>query len=79
MTRRNGISSRIKLARQARGLTQSELADRVRFSESAISRIENNKQSIPAEEIASFSIALGVEPCYFYQSNIDINSLFEVD
>lgn len=79
MARRNSISSRIKLARQVKGLTQSELADRVQFSKSSISRIESNKQSVPAEEIANFSIALGVEPSYFYQPTIDVNSIFNVD
>lgn len=79
MSKRSSISSRIKLARQIRGLTQSELANRVHISDSAISRIENNKQSIAAEEIANFSIALEVEPSYFYQVDIDVNTLFKVD
>ncbi len=42
---KQGISSRIREARRALGLTQAELADRVGSAQSAISKIENGDQS----------------------------------
>lgn len=79
MTDRRTISHRIKLARANSGMSQAELGEITHRSQAIISRIENGKQSIQAEDVSVFSQALGVNTNFFVDTNVDINQLFRVD
>jgi transcriptional regulator with XRE-family HTH domain len=79
MSSRRKISSRIKLARNWQGLSQTELGDLTNRSQSIISRIEAAKQSIDAEDMPLFSRALGVDTQFFISDDVDINQIFRVD
>lgn len=79
MISRRKISSRIKLARNWHGLSQTELGDLTNRSQSIISRIESAKQSIDAEDMPLFSQALGVDTQFFINDNVDISQIFRVD
>jgi len=56
------ISQKIKKRRKAIDLDTKVLASKVGLSQSSISNIENNKQSIPAERLWQFAVALGCTP-----------------
>lgn len=55
------IGALIRTARQGRGLTQAELAERAGTSQSAINRIERGSQNIGVELLGRISDALGAE------------------
>jgi transcriptional regulator with XRE-family HTH domain len=72
----------IKNARLEANMTQAELADRARFSQTAISQIEQGKRDVSAAEIIYLSSALNRPILYFYQpysirdnSNIELSPL----
>jgi Zn-dependent peptidase ImmA (M78 family)/transcriptional regulator with XRE-family HTH domain len=55
------------LARQARGLTQAELVERLPdFTQSKLSKLESGLQKASEEDIAVFARALGFGPRFFY-------------
>ena len=57
------IGSRIKMLRKAAGLKVSGLADLTKIDQSQISKMENDKYSLPAvERIRRIARALGVTP-----------------
>lgn len=59
------VADRIKLERQAQGLTQDELAKKMGYSsKSAVSRTENAGDSIGQKRIREFANALGVSEMY---------------
>ena len=55
-----GIGRRIREARSACGMTQSELADRCNVSQTFLSRVENGKQAMNIRLLLSISDTLGV-------------------
>lgn len=59
---REKISEKIRKRRKAIDLDTKVLASKVGLSQSSISNIENNKQSIPAERLWQFAVALGCSP-----------------
>lgn len=54
------FSARLKAARQARKLTQRELADRTGMDQGHISRLENGGKGVTMENIQALAAALGV-------------------
>lgn len=52
----------LALAREQSGLTQAQLAERVTFSPSGISRVESGERKLTKEEFDSILRALGTEP-----------------
>lgn len=57
------IYKRIKFLRQAKGITQSELAAKVGYADKGmISRVENGKVDISQSQISSFAKALDTTP-----------------
>lgn len=58
------LGSRIKEAREKRGLSQRELASRVSKSPSAISSYESNVQTPPTDVLISIARALHVSIAY---------------
>jgi transcriptional regulator with XRE-family HTH domain len=83
---KDGIPNRFtislgKLIREARleaNLSQSELAEKAYFSQTAISQIEQGKRDISAAEILYFSAALDKPILYFYQ-NFTKTGISDVD
>ena len=64
----------IRKARQEAGMSQTELAERAYFSQTAISQIEQGKRDVSAAEILYFSAALDKPVLYFFQPFVDMNS-----
>jgi UDP-N-acetylglucosamine 1-carboxyvinyltransferase len=56
---KNELAKRIADVRESEGLTQSDLAKKLKTTQSAIARIESGKQNISAEMLAKISKALG--------------------
>ena len=63
------LGSRIKEAREKRGLSQRELASRVSKSPSAISSYESNVQTPPTDVLISIARALHVSIAYLIDWN----------
>lgn len=57
----------IIIARESRGLTQQELAEKINYSQSALSKIENGNQSIDEELINILSKKLNYPESFFSQ------------
>lgn len=57
--------SMITLARDARGLTQQDLGEKIRLHKANISRIENGETHISSDTLAALSEALGYPPAFF--------------
>lgn len=57
----------LTLAREARGLTQSELATRIRVGQGTLSKYENGVNVPPDEFCAVLGRGLGYPPAFFYQ------------
>ena len=64
----------IRKARLESNMTQSELAERANFSQTAISQIEQGKRDVSAAEILYFSAALDKPILYFFQPFVEIDS-----
>lgn len=64
------IGSKLKKAREYRGLSQEELARQTNFNHSSISYFENGKRRISVENLIEFSRVLKIKPTYFL-SDID--------
>ena len=62
------IGEKLRMIREARGLSQEELADRLSVSIPAISRWESGARTFPADELGRIADALGVEAVTFYAS-----------
>ncbi len=56
------IAEKIKEMRKEQGWSQQELADRMGYSKSAISRIEGGEIDLPQSRIAQFARVLGTTP-----------------
>ncbi len=54
----NNIGSRIKDAREAQGITQGELAKRLKTTQSAVARIESNTQNVSTDMLRKIGVAL---------------------
>ena len=54
------LGERVKRARQERGLSQSDLAERLGLSDAYISKIEMGKNAMTVTVLAKLSDALGV-------------------
>jgi Zn-dependent peptidase ImmA (M78 family)/DNA-binding XRE family transcriptional regulator len=62
------VGGRIKRAREARDISQLELAEAVGLSQAAISNIESGTRALRVDELIAISHALGEEPDYFLVS-----------
>jgi len=58
----------IALAREARGITQQELADKLHLHKANISRLETGDTAISEQTLSALSAALCYPPQFFYQS-----------
>lgn len=57
----------IVLAREARGMTQQELGEKIRLHKANVSRLENGDTSVNEETLAALSDVLGYPPQFFFQ------------
>lgn len=58
--------------RKARGLKQDEVAERMNFQRSTVSKIENGHHTLDAVEIPDYATALSVDPLELQQIIIGI-------
>ncbi len=63
------IGARIKQLREAKRLTQEQLAGLSRSDAATLSRIETGKQNLSAETLANFIVALNVTPKEFFSAD----------
>jgi transcriptional regulator with XRE-family HTH domain len=56
------VDMNIRQARQAKGFTQQQLAQRTGIDQAAISRMENGKQRITVDDLRIMAEALGIDP-----------------
>ncbi|MEX0930855.1 MAG: UDP-N-acetylglucosamine 1-carboxyvinyltransferase [Candidatus Paceibacterota bacterium] len=66
------IGTRIVDLREAQGLTQSQLADKIKTTQSAIARLESGKQNISAEMVKKISRALGKNLLTLSQGSVSL-------
>lgn len=69
------IGSRIRSAREAKGLTRKELADLINVTVSAVSNYENGVSSPKEAVMLDLFSALGIDPNYLFQDEIDMSQL----
>ena len=60
------LGRRLKFRRQALGLTQKQLADRVEVTPQLIHKWETAQSSMYAARLYAVALALGVTPDYFF-------------
>lgn len=72
------IGERIKMLRQAKSLTQEELAIRAGLTKGFISQVERNLTSISVESLISILDALDEKPSSFFDETFDEKIVFKV-
>lgn len=66
---------KVKRARQQRGLTQAELAERAQVSTGLIGQIESGKVEPSLKTLEKIAEAFSLSPCYFISEDEDPLSL----
>lgn len=61
------VGSRIKALRKEKNMTLKNIADKTGFSISFLSQLERGKSSATLESLKMISMALGVNPGYFFE------------
>jgi transcriptional regulator with XRE-family HTH domain len=56
------VGRRVRMAREAAGLTQDALADQVELSRTSVTNIEKGRQKIALHTLCRVASAVGVEP-----------------
>jgi transcriptional regulator with XRE-family HTH domain len=56
------FGAKLKLAREKAGLTQKELAERVKLPRTSVTNIEHGRQRIALHQLVQLASALGTEP-----------------
>jgi transcriptional regulator with XRE-family HTH domain len=56
------VGRRVRIAREAAGLTQDALADQVDLSRTSVTNIENGRQKIALHTLCKVASVVGVEP-----------------
>lgn len=72
------LGERIRRAREARGLSQEDLAEQVGRDQRAVSEYENGKRRIYAHDLPTFARALNVPILYFFEdvpTNDDLDAM----
>jgi transcriptional regulator with XRE-family HTH domain len=60
------LGQRIRQAREARGLTQEQLAERIARDQRSVSEYESGKRRIYAHDLPNIARALNVPVMYFF-------------
>lgn len=66
------VGYRIRIARDAMGLTQTELAEKAGLSRVSIANLEGGRQRSPLTVLYRVAHALGVKPARFLPSPADV-------
>ncbi len=74
----SSIAERIKMLRQAKNLTQEELASRAGLTKGFISQIERNLTSLSVESLIGILDALDEKPSRFFDGALDEKIVFKV-
>lgn len=69
------IGERIRIAREARGLSQEQLAERIARDQRSVSEYESGKRRIYAHDLPTIARALGVPLIYFYEDVLSKDDL----
>lgn len=69
------LGERIRQAREAQGLSQHELAERVGRDQRSVSEYESGKRRIYAHDLPNFAQALNVPIAYFFQDTPNSDDL----
>jgi transcriptional regulator with XRE-family HTH domain len=72
------IADRIKMLRQAKSLTQEELATRAGLTKGFISQVERNLTSLSVESLIGILDALDEKPSAFFDGAIDEKIVFKL-
>jgi transcriptional regulator with XRE-family HTH domain len=59
---------RIRVARETKGLTQEQLAERAGYARASIANIEAGKQRLPLHMLYELAVALDVKPTHLLPS-----------
>jgi Zn-dependent peptidase ImmA (M78 family)/DNA-binding XRE family transcriptional regulator len=60
------IGARVRRAREARGVSQVELAEALSLSQAVVSNVESGARPLRVDELITISRVLGEEPDYFF-------------
>ncbi len=74
----SSIGERISMMRQAKGLTQEELASRADLTKGFISQVERNLTSLSVESLLAILDALDEKPSAFFDETFDEKIVFKV-
>lgn len=64
---KNPVRHFLREWREAKGLTQQQLADRLDTGKDQVSRFENNKRAMTIDAAAAFGDALGIGPLAIFR------------
>lgn len=64
------IGDRIREAREKRGLTQDQLAEKAKISKSFLSDVENNKRNVSSQVLLRIAHRLGTSVDYLLQGSV---------
>ena len=70
VSNRLSIGEKIRLLREARQITQTELAERVGMDRATLAGYELNRRNVRADDIDRIADALGVAPGNFYDRDV---------
>lgn len=65
----------IRRARERIGMSQEGLAEAVERDQKAISEYESGKRKLPATDIPTFALVLGVSVSYFFEGEFQVDEL----
>lgn len=71
-------AQRLQIIRNARGLTQQQLAARLEKPQSYVCKVESCKLSMTVDIVVAFSDALGVDPGRLFSDALEIGRGLEV-
>jgi transcriptional regulator with XRE-family HTH domain len=69
------LGERIRQARERIHMSQEALAEVIKRDQKAISEYETGKRKLPAVELPTFSLALGVPVSYFFENEFRVDEL----
>lgn len=72
------LGKRIRRARERISMSQEALAEALGRDQKAISEYESGKRKLPATDIPTFAMVLGVPFSYFFEGELQLNELDQV-
>lgn len=73
----NQLGKNIRTVRKQNNLTLKELSEKTGFSISFLSQLERGKSSATLESLKKISLALNINPSYFFDDNTNSNEIEE--